>query len=101
MRVVRRKPCRDCRRVLTLRNFYRHPDYRDGRMNTCVDCKRQQARETYELKHQYYRAQQSRRSATPAYRAKRAAYAKTARGREVHRAACRRYRRFKALEARA
>lgn len=102
MRVHARKPCKDCGRVLALRNFYRHPTYRDGRMNSCKECKRKQSRENYELKWRYYRAKQSRRSATPKYRAQRAAYAKTQRGREVHRAAQRRYCRLKKLfEARA
>lgn len=101
MRLVRCKPCKDCHRVLTLRHFYRHASHRDGHMNSCKECKRRQSRETYELKWRYYRAQQSRRSASPKYRAQRAAYAKTIRGREVHRAARRRYYRFKKLEARA
>lgn len=101
MRLVRRKPCRECGVVKTLRMFYRHPSYRDGRENTCKECKCRLVRENYELKWRYYRAQQSRLAATPKYRAQRAAYAKTARGREVHRAACRRYLSFKALEARA
>jgi hypothetical protein len=96
------KTCKDCgESKVRCRQFYRHPTYRDGYMNSCKDCKRQQSREAYELKWHYYRAKQSRRAATPKYRAQRAAYAKTLRGREVHRAANRRYRRFKALEARA
>lgn len=96
------KVCKDCgESKVRCRQFYRHPTYRDGYMNTCKDCKKQQVRENTELKLDYYRAQKRRIAATPKYRAQRAAYAKTLRGREVHRAASRRYRRFKALEARA
>lgn len=101
MRLVRRKPCKDCRRVLTLRNFYRHPSYRDGRMSSCKECHNAYVRANRELKRDHYREVTRRYDATPKRRAQRAAYMLSERGREVRRAADRRYRRFKALEARA
>lgn len=97
MRLVRRKPCKECGVVKTLRMFYRHSHYRDGRMNICKECKRKYAREQYELKHEVYRPKHAARAATPKYRRQRAEYAKSPRGREVHRAACRRYYRLKKL----
>jgi len=95
-----RKPCKDCGEVLTLRHFYRHPSYADGRMNTCKRCKIAYTAENAELKAEYYRAQKRRIAAQDHARAQRAAYSRSERGRQVHRAACRRYHSFKRLEAR-
>jgi len=91
------KPCKDCGEVLTLRNFYRHPSYADGHMNTCRRCKIKQVSENKELKESYYRDQKRRISAMPKYREQRAAYARSDRGRQVHREACRRHYRMKCL----
>jgi len=101
MSAHRRKACKDCGEVLTLRQFYRHPSYRDGHMNTCKRCKRKAVTDNRELKFEQYREQKRQISARPKYRAQRAAYAKSERGRTVHRASCRRYYRFRNLEARA
>lgn len=97
MRIFRRKPCKECLVVKTLRMFYRHRSYRDGRMNTCKECHRRNVLENYELKRAYYQVKHAETKARPKHRAARAAYAKTPRGREVHRTASQRYRRLKRL----
>lgn len=96
-----RKPCKDCGAVLSLRNFYKHPSYADGHMNSCRACTIAAVAANRELKEEYYRAQKREIAARPKYRQQRTAYAKSERGRAVHRAACRRYYSFKRLEARA
>lgn len=103
MTVFIRKTCKQCGvEKVGCRQFYRHPTYKDGRMNICKDCHRANVQENYLLKQDYYRPRHAARAATPKYREQRAAYAKTERGREVHRAAHRRYYRLKKLfEARA
>lgn len=95
MSAHRRKPCKDCGEVLTIRQFYRHPSYADGHMNTCKVCKRVQVRENEELKEEAYRALKREISARPYYRAQREAYQRSERGIQVHRAACRRYHKVK------
>lgn len=96
-----KKRCKDCGETKGLRCFYKHRSYRDGRMNSCKACKRQQVAENYELKVDVYRARKREISARPYYVAQRAAYNSSERGRQVHREVCRRYYRFKALELRA
>lgn len=56
MRLVRRKPCRTCGVVKTLRMFYRHPTCRDGRMHCCKVCHQRAVIENRELKREYYNA---------------------------------------------
>jgi hypothetical protein len=92
-----RKPCKDCGEVLTLRHFYPHPSYRDGRMNTCKLCHIRKVGENRELKEEQYRAMKREISARPKYRQQRSVYATSERGRQVHRAACRRYYRLRRL----
>lgn len=101
MSAHRRKPCKECGEVLTLRNFYHHPTYADGHENTCKRCKIRLVAENRELKREHYAAKKREISARPYYRAQRAAYAQTERGREVHRAARRRYNRWRQMEQRA
>ena len=97
-----RKPCKDCGEVLSLRNFYRHASYRDRHENTCKRCKIRHVAENRELKEDQYRAMKRDISARPYYRQQRAEYARSERGRAVHRAACRRHYRLRRLfEARA
>ena len=93
-----RKTCRDCGASKCIRDFYRHPSYADGREGICKRCKIRAVAENCEMKSDYYREQKRLRSARPENVAKRKAYAQSPRGRAVHRASCRRYLRFKALE---
>lgn len=92
-----RKPCKECGEVLTLRHFYPHPSYRDGRENICKKCKVAAVSENKELKEDYYREQKRAISARPYYVDQRSEYARSDRGREVHRIACRRSYRLKRL----
>lgn len=104
MTIFRRKRCRECEveKVVSRCNFYRTTARnRDGYMNVCKICHNAYMRELRELKREYYRELSRRYNARPDQVARRKAYAKTARGREVIRASWRRYKRFKALEARA
>lgn len=96
-----RKACKECGEVLTLRHFYPHPTYRDGRMNICKECKKKEVSENRELKYEYYQEQKREIDARPESRERRRNYARSERGRAVHRAANIRYRRFRKLEARA
>lgn len=56
MRLVRRKPCRTCGVVRTLRMFYRHPTCRDGYMRNCKLCHRREVLANKALKRDYYNA---------------------------------------------
>ena len=96
---MRRKTCKQCGAEKAIRAFYRHSHYADGREGICKICKGQNVEANRELKAEQYRASKRAWSARPENRAKRKAYATTARGREVHRAACLRYLRFKRLES--
>jgi hypothetical protein len=98
---VRRKSCKQCGSDLPIRQFYRHPHYADGHENICKRCKVANVEANRELKYQYYRAQKRVWAARPENIAKRRAYAKTVRGRQVHRASNRRYREFLRLEGQA
>lgn len=95
---MRRKVCKDCGAAKWQSAFYRHPNYADGHMNTCKQCKRQQVKENRELKWEHYREMKRRWSSRPENVAKRLAYRRTARGTEIHRASCRRYVRFRRME---
>lgn len=103
MTVSRRKRCRTCgeEKFLSKCNFHRRKDSPDGFRNDCVECRRKEIVQNRELKIDHYRALQARYNARPDQRAKRAAYARSERGRAVHREVCRRYNRFKRLELRA
>lgn len=103
MTIFRRKQCKRCGevKVLSKCNFYRRKDSRDGFRNECIPCSCLATKENRELKFEQYQQRQARYNALPAQREKRAAYARTERGRTAHRAADRRYRRFKSMEARA
>lgn len=97
----RRKACRTCGEVLTLRHFYRHPSYRDGRMNDCKRCKVKAVTENRELKADYYRERKREIDARVHHVARRRAYNASERGRQVHRAVCRRAYTFRKLERQA
>lgn len=98
MTAHRQKPCKDCGAVLSIRNFYRHRSYADGHMNSCRRCTIAKVTANRELKEEHYRTLKQRIAARPKYREQRAVYARSERGRQVHRDACRRYYRFKRLE---
>lgn len=99
---MRRKPCKACGDLKTLRNFYRHPHCADGHVNTCKPCWLAQVEANRELKFEQYRETKRRWSARPENVAKRKAYRSSARGAAVHHAAQRRYRFFRRmLEQRA
>lgn len=93
--------CKQCSRTLSLsKGFYRHPSYATGHMKVCKKCHRGNVRANYELKFELHQARKRRWARRPENVAKRRAYQQTTRGREVHRAVCLRYVRFKRLEAR-
>lgn len=96
---MRRKACKDCGEVKSVRQFYRHSHYADGRINTCKACKIAQVEANRELKFEQYQATKRRWSARPENVAKRQAYNSSTRGLEVHRASCRRYMRFRRMAA--
>lgn len=99
---MRRKCCKDCGELKTLRHFYRHPHYADGRMSSCKPCKIAQVAANRELKFAQYRETKRLWSARPENVAKREAYRRSLRGIAVHRASNRRYMRFRRmLEQRA
>jgi hypothetical protein len=96
-----KKTCKSCGVEKTIGRFYKHRSYRGGRMNICKFCHRANVAANRELKVEYYREKKREISARPYYVQQRAIYNSSERGRQVHREACRRYNRFKALEARA
>lgn len=94
-----RKVCKQCKTEKGLRCFYRHPHYADGHENICKVCKRANVRENAELKFEYYRERKRIWAARPENRAKRKAYARSERGKEVKRGCYRRRRDFMRLMA--
>lgn len=92
-----RKVCKQCGQEKSLRRFYRHPNYADGHENICRLCKRENVAANVELKWEYYQARKRERSARPENVAKRAAYNRSPRGREVKRACYQRAKRFRQL----
>lgn len=96
-----KKRCKQCCETKNIGWFYRQACYRDGHMNVCKICHRRNVAENREAKAEYYREKKREIDARPYYVHQRVVYSRSERGREVHRAACRRYRQFKALEARA
>lgn len=95
----RRKSCKQCGVEKTIAQFYRHPHYADGHENICKLCKRDNVRENVELKFEYYQAKKRERSARPENVAKRAAYNRSERGRQVKRECYARAKRFRELIA--
>jgi len=93
----RRKPCKCCGNVLSLRNFYRHLSYADGHINVCKRCKIRQVNENKELKEDYYRQQKREISARPEYVARRKAYAQSERWRQMRKVCDARYYRLRKL----
>lgn len=85
MSVMRWKVCRTCGVEKPLRQFYRHPNYADGHMSDCKDCKRAYQRELGALKRDAYRPRRKAYAARPEQRARRAAYQRSERGKEVRR----------------
>lgn len=81
----RYKACRTCKAEKPLRQFYRHPTHADGRMSDCKDCKKAYSREWHWLKREAILARKRTYSAQPEQIAKRIAYAKTPKGRELKR----------------
>lgn len=79
------KTCRTCKVAKALRQFYRHPSYADGHMSECKACKRAYSLEMYMLKRETALARKKIWAARPEQRAKRAAYAKSERGKQVKR----------------
>jgi hypothetical protein len=99
---MRTQACKQCSRELALaKGFYKHSHYATGYMKVCKKCHGENVRVNEELKFELHRARKRRWGLRPENVAKRKAYRQTHRGREVHRAICLRYVRFKRLEARA
>jgi ribosome-binding protein aMBF1 (putative translation factor) len=96
-----KQACKQCgRRKDFETGFYKHIHYASGRMKICKKCHCENVRENYALKAEQYRAVSRIRNARPEYVAQRKAYARTERGREVHRVSNRVNIRFKRLMAR-
>lgn len=91
---MRRKVCKQCNAEKDLRQFCRHSHYADGHENICKVCKRANVKENAELKFEYYRAKKRIWSSRPENIAKRKAYARSERGKEVKRGCYRRRRDF-------
>jgi hypothetical protein len=92
-----RKVCKACGAEKTLRSFYRGKGYADGHMSKCKRCHIKAVNENRELKEDHYRELRRRIDSRQEYRQRRAAYARSERGRESHRRTCRRYYRIKRL----
>lgn len=76
------KICRTCHVAKTLRQFYRNRAHHEGQ---CKVCKRAYSREMHVLKREAIRARKRIWSASPEQRAKRAAYQRSERGKQVKR----------------
>lgn len=79
------KTCRTCKVAKKLGQFYRHPTYADGHMSDCKTCKKAYSREMHVLKRDTILARKRVWSALPEQRAKRAAYQRSERGKQVKR----------------
>lgn len=81
------KTCRTCKAEKPMRAFYRHPSYADGHMADCKECKKAYSREMHWLKREAILARQKRyyRENWSVERAKRAAYQRSDRGKQVKR----------------
>jgi hypothetical protein len=99
--VSRLKICRTCKVEKSMRQFYRHPTYADGHMSDCKACKRAYAAEMHWLKRETVLARKRIWSAKPEQRAKRAAYQRSERGKQVKREVYRIGRTLRQMEARA
>lgn len=76
------KICRTCHVAKTLRSFYRNRRSREG---SCKECRKAYMREMHVLKRETILARKRIWSASPAQRAKRAAYQRSERGKQVKR----------------
>lgn len=76
------KACRTCHVVKPARAFYRNRRYREG---SCKECRRAYMREMHWLKRETILARKRIWSASPEQRAKRAAYQRSERGKQVKR----------------
>jgi hypothetical protein len=76
------KVCRTCNVAKKLRQFYRNRTSREGQ---CKACKKAYSREMHFLKRETVLARKRIWSASPEQRAKRAAYQRSERGKQVKR----------------
>lgn len=76
------KSCRTCKVVKALRSFYRNRSAREG---SCKECRKAYMREMHYLKRDTILARKRIWSASPEQRAKRAAYQRSERGKQVKR----------------
>lgn len=95
---MKRKTCRTCKAVKPMRQFYRHASYADGHMSDCKACKCAYSHDMHWLKRDVILARKRVYSARPEQIAKRVAYARTPKGRELKRE---NYRFNRIAEARA
>jgi hypothetical protein len=59
------KTCFKCRQLLTLDNFYKHPQMADGHLNKCKDCARTDVSENRSKNCEYYRTYDRGRANLP------------------------------------
>jgi hypothetical protein len=77
------KTCFKCNESKDEEEFYRHPQMGDGRLGKCKVCTRADVEKNRQDKIDYYRMYDRERGDLPHRIAARAAYAKTAQGREA------------------
>ncbi len=86
------KICIRCKKNLVLDLFYKHPRMKDGRLNKCKNCCKQEQNQTRKNRVEYYREFDRKRSGLLHRVLARQEYAKTQNGKNAHKRAVEKYK---------
>lgn len=81
--IEKRKRCFKCEKTKLLTEFYAHPGMKDGRLNKCKKCAKENVKQNYQENREHYRGYEKGRANFPHRMQARKLYAKTATGKEA------------------
>lgn len=71
------KECFKCKKILSLDNFYKHPQMLDGHVNKCKECNKKDVRKNYKINIEHFKEYEKKRAILPHRVKLREEYSKT------------------------
>jgi hypothetical protein len=71
------KECFKCKKTLSLDNFYKHSQMKDGHVNKCKECNKKDVRENYKVNIEHFKEYEKKRAMLPHRVKLREEYSKT------------------------